>query len=201
MESLSFANYDDSTDSENDEDDEAAAYTERDEGAELRDSHIQAERFIQAICQNQLPTGDSDYVSYLDHEDSPLAQCGLHHYRTKKELKEERDEPVNLPEYRECFPEPAYDHFVVTADNADDFGIDPDYFGEDTDPITVPESLELPKNDDGNVAVEGDSSESDDRLTPEEATDIMTNGHKVGDKTAGAAFNALEEAGAKIVWE
>jgi hypothetical protein len=195
-------------------DDDSAAYPERIEAGEVYDFHVQAERGIQMTMQG-LPDFEGDsYVSYNDYVDeSPLARDGLFHYQAKKAIKQGLDpaevnglpddfevpelpEGFDLREYREAFPEPEFEHHVIDA-NDEEYPV-PDGYFEDRGAILMPEAIEFEKHDDGRVKVWDDATDGGE-VSPEDATDAMTDGHKVGDALAGRAYNALIDNGYKVV--
>lgn len=94
--------------------------------------------------------------------------------------------PGSLPDFKEAFGEPEFDHIKVTADNADEFGIDPDLFKEDEDPIFVKADYEVPET------VWYDDEETDGDLTLETVLRIAEETDGIGKKTLAALKANLE---------
>jgi len=183
------------------ETEESPIFGERNDDFEAYDAVINTEGVLQLLCLTNGVGVDGDFARYTEAEgESPLADHGLFYYRQKNEMKadfrERREsgdlpEDANLPNYREEFPEPDFDHVVVSKENAAEFGIDPEVVPEDRE-YTLPTDYEPETDDDGNLIVwyESTSNHSvNDYLAALESVD------GIGKKTSGRALNALQAAG------
>jgi hypothetical protein len=123
-----------------------------------------AYRGIKKMCLTHLFDGDK--VSNRTIEDkaevSPLAEHFVFYKEQKDGIKatlkerranDELPKGASLPAYREEFETPDFDHDVLTADNADEWGLTAGVFRDDEDAIFVPEAYEPPMDDDGNLIV------------------------------------------------
>ena len=168
---------------------------------------IDTERFLQKLClTNGVAVDDSGkrpYARYTDAEgESPLADHGLFYYRTKKEMGGELadlrsdgdlNDDQNLPNYKHEFGAPEFDHVVVTAENAEDFGLDAEIFGDDEE-IFLPTDYEPETDDDGNLVVWYET-ENDAEYTKDDVLTALNDVKGLGPKKAGKALNALQDAG------
>lgn len=184
---------DSSNDSNNNADDsDSNPFDERDEQFEHYWGNVDAERFVQKYCMTHDIFVDDGMAKYLPHEgDSPLAELGLHYYRTKKEIKSEINErdlndDQDLFTYRDQFDEPEYDHVVIDANNAEDYELSPDQFDEG-EQIHLPDNFEMP-NQDGKVQVWYDNEVND-------VLESLKEVNGIGDQMAGKALNQLQEDG------
>jgi hypothetical protein len=95
-----------------------------------------------------------------------------------------KDLPGNLPTYKEEFETPEGDFDVITKDNAEDFGLPADDFGDDEDAIFVPVEYEAPEE----VWYEVEANE-------ETVTEVLEGISGIGEARAAEAYTALKEAG------
>ena len=98
----------------------------------------------------------------------------------------------NLPAYKEEFETPEGEFDVITKDNAEDFGLPADEFGEDEDPIYVPVDYEAP--------TEVWFAEEGEEIDAETVKETCETVNRVGDATAEELTEALKDAGMKVVW-
>lgn len=165
---------------------------------------VDTERFLQKLCVANNVAVDDGFARYTDAEgESPLADHGLFYYRQKKETGSElsdrrsdgdMNEDQTLPAYTDQFGSPEYDHVVVSAENAADFGLSADQF-EDDEEIHLPTAYEPETDADGNLVVWYDADEDTAEYTKDDVLDALNGVKGVGDKTAGRALNALQDAG------
>lgn len=180
---------------------ESKTFEERSDDFETYWAVVDTERFLQKMCLNYGVAVDGKFARYTDAEgESPLADHGLFYYRQKKELaadlrgrRDDGDLPddATLPTYTDEYPEPEYDHVVVSQENAEDFGLDADLF-EDDETIFLPSEYEPETDDDGNLVV---WYNSDVEYTKNDVLTALKSVDGIGDKTAGKALNALKDAG------
>lgn len=161
---------------------------------------VDTERYIQKLCQRfSVGTQETGYAQYKKVEDeSPLAADGLLYYRAKKELASELSDrrqdgdwtdEMTLPGYKEQVGVPDLDCTVISAENADEFGLSPDQFDDDEE-IHLPDEYELPTDDDGQLVVWYDQP-----VTTERVLESLQSVKGIGDKKAGKALNKLQADG------
>lgn len=108
-------------------------------------------------------------------------------------LKETCDDlDGNLPAYKDEFGEPEGEFDVITKDNAEDFGLPADEFGDDEDPIYVPVEYDAPEE----VWYAEEGEEVDD----DAVTGTLEGVSGVGEARAEEALELLKKAGMKVVW-
>lgn len=184
-------------------DDSTAVYDSRMDDQEEYWAVVDTERFLQKMCVSYGVAVDNGFARYTEAEgESPLADHGLFYYRTKKEMADDLssrredgdlDSDQTLPEYKDQFETPEYDHVVVSADNAGDFGLDADLF-DDNEEIFLPEDYEPETDGDGNLVVWYET-DGETTYTKDDVLETLRGVDGIGPKTAGKALNALESAG------
>jgi hypothetical protein len=178
-------------------------YDGRHDGQEEYWAYVDTERFVQKLCLSFDVANDGGYARYTEAEgESPLADHGLFYYRQKKEMAAELSEKRSdgemnddqtLPEYKNQFETPEWDHVVVSAENAEDYGIDPELFGDDEE-IHVPEEYQPETDEDGTLVIWYET-DGDSEYTKNEVLEALKSVSGIGDAYAGRQLNALEDAG------
>lgn len=148
---------------------------------------------------------NSEIASLRDR--SPIADHYVFYQKAKEDVKDtiqklrkDGDIPTKagLREYK-ANVEPEFEHTVLTKENAENNGVNPETFNDKEDNILFPEAYEFPTDDDGNLIIW--AKQSGDELDNDEVLEIVSGASGVGDKTATNVVEALEESGATIVWE
>jgi hypothetical protein len=178
-------------------------YDGRHDGQEEYWAYVDTERFVQKLCLSFDVANDGGYARYTEAEgESPLADHGLFYYRQKKETADEladlrsdgeMNDDQNLPNYKDQFGTPEWDHVVVSAENAEEYGIDPELFGDDEE-IHVPEEYQPETDEDGTLVI-WYATDGDSDYTKDDVLKALNGVKGIGDKKAGKALNALEDAG------
>lgn len=183
-----------------------------DEAVELYDDYdmiVETYRLVRKAAVTHLfdsPKGVSNADIAALKGRSPLADHFVFYKEAKDDLKDQfrelraNDElptEVSLPGYREWAESPNYDHETITADNAADFGINPETFNDDEDPVHLPDEYEPVTDDDGNLVVW--AAESGDTVADDDVISTLQGVDRIGDKKAEAALEALKDAGFEIV--
>lgn len=194
-----------STDTEatDDESEASPIYDGRDDDQEAYWQLVETERFLTKLCvAEDVATNDDGGVWFKDAEgESPLADDGLFYYRNKKELgeqlKTERqngDRPAdqNLPNYKDQFGTPEWEHDELTADNCEEIGLDPDTFDDD-EVIHLPAAYEPETDDDGHLLVWYET-DNQSECSKDDVLAALNDTEGIGDKTAGKALNSLIDA-------
>lgn len=192
---------DGSTETETETETTTETYDGRMDDMEEYWGYVDTERFLQKMCVAFGVAVDDGFARYTEAEgESPLADHGLFYYRQKKELGnelrdqregDELNDDQNLPAYRDQFETPEYDYTEVSADNAEDFGLDADQF-EDDEVMYVPEEYEPETNDDNELIV---WYNTDGDYTKDDVLEALNDVSGIGPKKAGKALNALQDAG------
>jgi hypothetical protein len=132
-----------------------------------------------------------------DAGSSPWADHYVHFRDLKDGLKDEvngNDDhealPGSLPDFRDNVGTPEWDHTEVTAENAKEFGLDPETFKEDEDPIFVMDSYEAPE--------EVWYAEEGEALSDEEHLKVLTDADGVGKATAENILKHLKETNIRL---
>jgi hypothetical protein len=135
-----------------------------------------------------------------DEGSSPWADHYVHFRAIKDDLKdrvngdgEEDALPGSLPDFRNVFETPEWDHIEVTKENAADYGLDPETFNDDEDPIYVMADYEAPE--------EVYYAESGEEATEDDVTEALTTVDGIGEGRAEKALEALKDAGLTVVYE
>jgi hypothetical protein len=180
---------------------EPATYDGRHDEMETYWAVIDTERYIQKLCVSYDVAVDNGFARYNDAKgESPIADDGLFYYQTKQQmgddLTEKRDEgelnsDQNLPNYKDQFGAPEFEHAEITAENAEDFGLDADLFDDD-ETIFLPDEYE-PETDDDDVLIIW--NKADGEYTKNDVLKALNGVKGIGDKKAGNALNALQDAG------
>lgn len=133
-----------------------------------------------------------------DAGSSPFADHYVHFRDLKDGLKDEvngNDDhealPGSLPDFRDNVGTPEWDHTEVTAENAEEFGLDPETFKEDEDPIYVMDSYEAPEE----VWYAEEGEEADEQAV----VDALSEVSGIGEARAEKALKALKDAGMTVV--
>ena len=133
-----------------------------------------------------------------DAGSSPWADHYVHFRDLKDGLKDEvngNDDhealPGSLPDFRDNVGTPEWDHTEVTAENAKEFGLDPETFKEDEDPIFVMDSYEAPEG-----VWKAEEGEEADEKAVREAFETV---NRVGEATSEELVKALKDAGMTVV--
>ena len=178
-------------------------YDGRHDGQEEYWAYVDTERFVQKLCLSFDVAVDGGYARYTEAEgESPLADHGLFYYRQKKELAAELSEKRSdgemnddqtLPNYKDQFGTPEWDHVVISAENAEEYGIDADLFDEDEE-IHVPEEYQPETDEDGTLVIWYET-DGDSEYTKADVLAALNSVTGIGDKKSGQALNALIDAG------
>lgn len=199
---------DSSKDADNDAD--TAVYAERMDAQEEYWAAVECFRAANKMLrQHDIAVQDNGSVFAKEAEnESPLAALGVQLYLAKdeqgSELTEQRksgdlDDEQNLPNYKDQFGTPEWDHTEVTADNAEELGVDSEHFDDD-ETLFVPDDFSdlIPTKDNGSLKLYYDT----DTDSPEPATvskeavlESLNDTEGIGKKTAGKALNQLEADG------
>lgn len=130
------------------------------------------------------------FVFYKEHKDDLKA-----HFQTLRN-DEEIPSEVGLRGFKEEM-DPDFDNTELSRDNAEEFGINPEAFYDDEDPILVPEEYEPETDEEGNLVVW--NAEEGDEVTDDELLNTLEGVSGVGPKTTPKILEALSEAGYKVV--
>ena len=165
---------------------------------------VDTERYIQKLCLTYDvgvdTSGKRPYARYNDVDNSPLADHGLTYYRSKTEQADdladkresgELEDDQNLPAYKDQFETPEWDHGVVTKENARDYGVDPEFMGDD-EQIFVPDEYDLPTDENDELLVWSETPEAGDGLTVAQVLEIADGVKGLGPKTHERLAEALE---------
>jgi hypothetical protein len=82
---------------------------------------------------------------------------------------------------------------VITKENAEDFGINPEFMGEDEE-IVVFDALELPTDENDELAVWESAPETDGDFTAAQVLEIAEGTKGIGKKSLARLAENLEEA-------
>ena len=138
---------------------------------------------------------NADIAALADR--SPLAEHFVFYRETKNDMKDEfrtlREDgeipkEVSLPGFKDE-TDPDFDYEVLSADNAADWGVNPETFYEDEDEILVPDEYEAPTDDDGNLVV---WKNTEGGFSVEEVLKVAADTDGIGEKTLAALKANLE---------
>ena len=183
------------------EDDDNDVFAERMDEMEVYWGLVDTERFVQKVSvAYDVGVNEDGYAVYKDvSDDSPIAEDGLYYYQEKREqgqeLSDKRDsgelnDDQTLPEYKDQFGEPEHDHTYITAENAENYGLEPEQF-EEGEAIHLPDAYEPPVDDDGNLLVWYD----DQPVTTDRVIESLEKVDGISNKRAGKVLNQLQEDG------
>jgi hypothetical protein len=131
----------------------------------------------------------SDFVFYKEAKDDLKAH--FQDLRNDDEIPNE----VGLRGFKEEMA-PEFDSDELSRDNAEEFGVNPEAFYDDEDPILVPDEYEPETDEDGNLVVW--TAEAGDEATDEEVISTIKDTSGV-DSKAPDVLETLKEAGYKVV--